>query len=173
MKEKINMANKNNYFTSPKGVAQYAWLNTPDTAFNQNAYKVALRMNKEDAKEFLDELQTVANDNLGSKAADAHMPYKTDAETGEILLTFKSKFKPKFCSADGAIVSEEPSVGSGSCVKIKGSFYPYENSGVGISLQMSHVQVIDLVEHGGGQQFEPEEGSFKPTAGGDANNYNF
>ena len=53
-------------FNSPKGTAQYAWLNTPDTAFNQNAYKVQLKLTPDDAKDFIDTIQKVANDNFGA-----------------------------------------------------------------------------------------------------------
>ena len=40
-------------------------------------------------------------------------------------------------------------------------------------MQMSAVQIIDLVEHGSGAQFEAEEGSFQAAAGGNAEGYDF
>jgi len=90
------------------------------------------------------------------------MPYEKDNETGEIIVKFKSKYKPRFCDTTGKVVTNEPKVGSGSTLKIKGNFYPYSTgSRIGVSLQMSAVQIIDLVEFGGGAQFEPEEGTFK------------
>lgn len=156
------MATKTMNFSSPKGVAQYAWLNTADTAFNQApSYKVQLRLSPEEAKGFLDAMQQVANDNLGNKAKTATMPYAKDDETGEVILKFKSKYKPKFCDASGAVVRDEPMVGGGSTLKVKGNFYPYDNgSRAGVSLQMSAVQILDLVEAGGGPQFEADEGSY-------------
>lgn len=168
------MANKSDmYFTSPKGTAQYAWLNTPDRAFNQNAYKVQLKMSAEDAKDFIDQMKKVANDNLGSKAKDAELPYEVDKETGEVTLKFKSKYQPRFSDTSGQVIASPPMVGGGSVLKIKGNFYPYESARIGVSMQMSAVQIIDLVEHGSGAQFEAEEGSFQAAAGGNAEGYDF
>ena len=39
-------------------------------------------------------------------------------------------------------------------IKVKGNFYAYDGARKGVSLQMSAVQIIDLVEHGGGSQFD-------------------
>lgn len=160
-------------FNTPKGTAQYAWLNTPDTAFNQNAYKVQLKIAAEDAKEFLDQINAVANENFGGKTKDIDMPFSKDEETGEIVLKFKSKFKPKLCDASGAVVRNEPRVGGGSTIKIKGNFYAYEGARKGVSLQMSAVQIIDLVEHGGGTQFDAVEGGSYTAADGGNDNYDF
>lgn len=159
-------------FNSPKGTAQFAWLNTPDTAFNQNAYKVQLKLSAADAKDFIAQIDKVANDNFGKNAANIDKPYSKDEETGEIILKFKSKFKPKLCDASGAVVQSEPRVGGGSTIKVKGNFYPYDSARKGVSLQMSAVQIIDLVEHGTGSQFDAEEGSFNAGTGGN-DNYNF
>ena len=166
--------NKSNmYFTSPKGTGQYVWLNTPDIAFNQNAYKVQLKVPADDAKGFIDQMKAIANDNFGAKAKDVDMPYDVDKETGEVILKFKSKYKPKFCDVSGQVVTDEPRVGGGSVLKIKGNFYPYESARTGVSMQMSAVQIIELVEHGGGQQFEAEEGSYQAAAGGNGEGYDF
>ena len=160
-------------FNSPKGTAQYAWLNTPDTAFNQNAYKVQLKLTPDDAKDFIDTIQKVANDNFGA-AKNVDMPFTKDEETGEIILKFKSKYKPKLCDATGAVVSTDPRVGGGSTIKVQGNFYAYDGARKGVSLQMSAVQIIDLVEHGGGSQFDAVEGgSFNAAEGGNGNNYDF
>jgi len=168
------MAQKNVKFTSPKGTAEFAWLNTMDTAFNQNAFKVQLRMPADDAKDFIKEMKQFANDNLGDKAKGCDLPYTLDKETGEVILKFKSKYKPKFADATGQLTTTEPRVGGGSIIKVKGNFYPYNSARVGVSLQMSAVQVIDLVEFGGGAAFDAEEGSFAAANDGDnANSYDF
>jgi len=159
-------------FTSPKGTAQYAWLNTPDTAFGQNSYKVSLRVPADEAKEFIDLCKKVANENLGAKAKDCKMPYEVDKETGEVVLKLKSKFKPKFADTTGRLTNHEPRVGGGSVLKIKGNFYPYDSANTGISLQMKSVQVIELVEFGG-EAFDAEEGSFTAANDGGNDNYNF
>lgn len=166
---------KNSTFTTPKGIAEFAWLNTMDTAFNQNHFKVQLRMSADDAKDFIKDMKQFANDNLGDKAKGCDMPYSVDKETGEVVLKFKSKYKPKFADASGQLASVEPRVGSGSTIKIKGNFYPYDTSNVGVSLQMSAVQVLDLVEFGG-VAFDAEEGSFnaaQTSNDNEPNSYDF
>ena len=165
------MANIN--FNTPKGTAQLALLNTPDTAFNQNAYKVELKVPADEAKDFIAEIEKVANDNFGKEAKAADRPYKKDDETGEVILKFKSKYKPKLCDASGAVVRNEPRVGGGSTIKVKGNFYAYEGARKGVSLQMSAVQIIDLVEHGGGSQFDAVKGGSFSAAEGANDNYDF
>ena len=39
-----------------------------------------------------------------------------------------------------------PQVSGGSVMRIKGTFYPYSVQGNGLSMQMTAVQIIDLVE---------------------------
>ena len=77
---------------------------------------------------------------FGSEASKARMPYKQDAETGEIVFTCKSKFKPKLVDSTGALISgpNEPAIYGGSTLKLAGTMYPYNaGGGIGISLQLA------------------------------------
>ena len=94
------MQNKKPAFKTPKGTAMYPYLNTPDTQFDTTGqYKVNIRMSKDEAKAFVDEVKQVANDAFGDKAKTAKLPFKTDQDTGDLIVITKSKFQPKFVDA--------------------------------------------------------------------------
>ena len=72
-------------FSTGTGIAQYPWLTKPDFAFDSNGqYKVNLKVSANDAKALMDEIREIAKSEFGDKASTARMPWKTDAETGEI-----------------------------------------------------------------------------------------
>lgn len=150
-------------FQTPKGTAKYAWLNRPDDAFNKEnpKYTVDLRIAEADAQSLIELAQQVANDNFGK--GNCKMPFAKDAETGDVVFKLKSKYQPKFADSQGTLIVPEqlPNVTGGSVMRVKGSFYPYSVQGNGISMQMSAVQIIELVE--AKVEFEPEEGGFVAT----------
>jgi len=139
---------KNKSFRTPQGVAAYPWLNKADYQFDsQGQYKVSLRVKPDEAKELMEEVKQAANDAFGDKSKTAKMPFKNDADTGEIIISAKSKFKPKFVDSTGALIGEnnEPAIYGGSTLKLAGTIYPWNAGGnVGISLQLSGVQIIEL-----------------------------
>ena len=54
------MAQQPNIITTPKGIALYPWLSTPDTKFSEEGeYKVNLVLSKEDAQPIVDEINRV------------------------------------------------------------------------------------------------------------------
>ena len=90
-----------------KGQAIYPYLNAPDTAFDAaGVYKCQLKMSPEDAKEFADQVKTIASDEFGKDASKVKLPFKNDEETGEVIFTAKSKFPPTLIDADGQIMPE-------------------------------------------------------------------
>lgn len=173
---------KKNLFTTPKGVAQYPWLNTADFAYDSNGqFKCNLRMQVADAKELMDQIKAVANDEFGNKATNARMPFKIDEETGEVIFTTKSRFQPKFADSTGALIVEGkyPQIYGGSVLKLAGNLYPYNAAGgVGISMQLAGVQVVSLAPPKS-IQFGAEEGGFvaandnEPEGEEDEASYNF
>ena len=151
------MANNNKkkmLFTTPKGIAMYPWLSRPDTQFTpEGQYKVNLRVSKGDAQQMMDDCLTAANDAFGDKSKNAKMPWKVDDETGEVVLITKSKFAPRFVDSTGQVIpdSKAPQVNSGSTIKAAGTMFPYNAGGnMGISLQLSGVQIIELAARGDG-----------------------
>jgi len=148
------MANKKITFKTPQGIAQYPWLNNPDTQFDaEGHYKCNLRLSEAEAKPLMDEVRKAANDAFGDKSKNAKMPWKVDDETGEVVLITKSKFAPRFVDSTGQVIpdSKAPQVNSGSTIKAAGTMFPYNAGGnMGISLQLSGVQIIELAARGDG-----------------------
>lgn len=150
-------------FTSPKGRAQYPWLKEPDTAFGgEPKYKTNLIC--EDAGALVAQIEKLAQDSFGPKAAKAKLPFSHDEETGETVFKAKSKYAPVFFDAQGQNLTGKqiPNVWAGSTIRIGGNIAPWSVSGQnGISIQLTRVQVIDLVNgQESGDGFDAVEGSF-------------
>lgn len=176
-------------FSTGSGIAQYPWLTKPDYAFDSNGqYKVNLKVPANDAKALMDEIKGIAKDEFGDQAGNARMPWKKDAETGEIVIVTKSKFKPKIVDSAGHMIRDDqtPPIYGGSTLKLAGTIYPYKQGGsVGVSLQLAGVQIIDLVSEGQGGpavSFAPVEGGFiaandnaeaEEAKTGEGDSYNF
>ena len=162
------MANNNKkklLFTTPRGTAIYPWLNRADFQFDTaGQFKVNLRVPKDEAKELMEDVRNAANDAYGDKAKNANMPWKVDEETGDVIFTCKSKFKPKLVDSTGQVISEqnEPQVNSGSTIKCAGTLFAWNAGGkFGISLQLAGAQLIELAERGESQLgFGNEEGGY-------------
>jgi len=160
------MQNKKTAFKTAKGTAMYPYLNAPDTQFDTaGQYKVNLRMSKDDAQPLIDACKKAANDAFGEKAKTAKLPFKTDKETGDLIVVAKSKFQPKFVDSTGATIlaSHAPQIYGGSTLKAAGNLFVYSAGGNhGISLQLGAVQLIELSDSPSGQDisFEAEEGGF-------------
>jgi hypothetical protein len=169
-------------FNTTKGTAMYPWLNKPDFQFDSSGqYKVNLRIPKADAADLVAQVTKVANENFGEKGKQPRLPFKTDDETGDTIVMTRSKFQPKFVDSQGSPISENnvPAIYGGSTLKLGGMMYAYNTGGnVGISLQLSGVQIVDLADRpSSGTSFTPEEGGFvaaEQTASNDnEQSYNF
>jgi hypothetical protein len=153
-------------FSTQKGIAMYPWLNKADYQFDSNGqFKVNLKMPKDHAKDLIAQVQQAAEDEFGkAEAGKARMPFKTDDDTGDLIIVTKSKFKPKFMDSQGQLISENnvPQIFGGSTLKLAGTIYPYVAGGnKGVSLQLAGVQIIELSEgQGGGVTFGAEEGGY-------------
>ena len=121
------MASTKKTFTTHKGIAVYPHLNRPDYQFNTDGvYTTKLRVPADQAKQLMDTLQALAQDEFGKKATSAKLPWKVDDDTGEIIFTAKSKFKSKFMDSAGKLISENnvPEIYGGSVLKLAGTLYP-------------------------------------------------
>ena len=171
------MAEKLIEFTTPKGIAQYPWLSKPDTKYNEEGvYKVNLILPKAEAIPLLKQINEVFAENVDketkkAKGADikkANPPYAEELDdegqpTGNVVLRFKSKYKPAVFDAKG-IPMVDSSIWGGSELKVNGSIAPYFTSmiGAGVSLRLSGVQVIQYVDGGSGSA---DRFGFKEEAG--------
>ncbi len=173
--------------TTPKGTAVYPWLTEPNRKFDQaGVYSVNLRMTSEDASEFVNAITEILDHHHEDqtkehkkkiKKADLPIIEVVDDqgnETGEIELKCKMKASYEY---DGKTITQRPllidakrqpvggdvRIGSGTTMKCGVEIRPWyvASQGVGVSLRLKVVQIIELVEFGGGTtgfDFDDEEG---------------
>jgi len=146
---------------SPKGAAGYAWLNKPDTKFNEaGTYKVSLTMSEKLGTPLVDQMQDIFLEEFDKKAMPrANFPFKVDEESGDITFTFKSSKQPKIFDAKGNPILKKLNIGNGSILKAAISMGAYKTGMVtGVSAYLDAVQVIELVEFKSKSMFESEDG---------------
>ena len=173
--------------TSPKGTALWCKIETPDREFNpKGMYSVDLVCAPEGqgVPEFVEKLETLRDTALeqANKGKPKPKQYKArevykeeyDAEgepTGNIIFKFKmnnvddrkpgqNKVRlvgPKASKGEIPMVT----IGNGSTIRCAGFANPYamaSDKTIGVSLILEKVQLINLIEYGGGDEFEDEEG---------------
>ena len=184
----ITKMTKNTRITSPAGVAQYAYLKTPDTKWNdEGVYTITLRLSKDgEGTKLKNNLETLLQMQVkevtatnGKKPKILPLPIKeTVTDDGVESYDFKFKMKPSFKSKTGERIEQRPkvfdsalapmqeSVGRGSTIKVNFMPAAYSTSlGTGVTLRLYAVQVLDLVPVGGGvDAFSVEEGGFTTSA---------
>lgn len=149
-------------FITPKGIAQYPWLNRPDTKFNDlGIYQVNLILDETDSAIVLAAILDAASEegikgNLGVKPWAEEIDDNGD-NTGRMIFRFKNTNKLK---RDGTIWDKKPAlvnamlqpmdnvadlVGGGSLIRINCLPYFWNVQGKqGVTLQFEAVQVLDL-----------------------------
>lgn len=152
------------------GRLAYPWLDRPDTKFNADGeFRADIVLPKEEAKEFLEYAQSVAEEALagskalikgGSKLKVRDLPYR---ENEDGTVTIKVKSKALFKRRDGTEVErripvvdakKQPitgvRVGGGSLANVKVSLWPWhtESLGFGLKFNLQAVQILELVEGG-------------------------
>jgi hypothetical protein len=167
-------------FRTAKGRAQYPHLDKIDTGMGNN-YKTNLILAPADAEKIMAECLELGKETFGSKAK-LRMPWKEDAETGDIILITKTNYQPRFVDGDAKPVAPEkcPPLWGGSILKLAGTIATYEMTPAnkGVTLYLEAVQIIEPVGGGagGGANSGPEDAGFdaddsgwKPTSdkGGD------
>lgn len=164
-------------FVTHKGTAVYPWINKPDNGFGdgQPKYKCGLRVPKDQMKHIEDACRELAKENLGNKADKARMPWKQsdeDAEAGLVIVNAKSQYQPKVYDAAGNYIpaNKLPQIWGGSVLKMGGTINTYDRTGnTGVSLLLTKIQIIELVEGGSGEDggFEAEDGWIAPEGAND------
>lgn len=177
----------NKTFTTPKGVAYYPYISAPDTKFDeQGHYKVNLCVPKAEAKEIMELIKKELVDGVkalkeakpNAKIKQAPLPFVDELDddeqpTGNVIIKFKSKaaYKPAIFDSKGTPVMKS-NIYAGSVIKVNGSisFYNSPAVGVGVSLRLRAVQVIEYVEGASGATkfgFEEETGFTIDDSGDD------
>ena len=170
---------------SPAGIAEYPWLNKPNTKFNEDGdYQTNLILDpsNEAHQAFVDMLEEeyqgalldIQKERKLKKIKEGTKPFSLVEEgknEGMYRIRFRQKaivrprngdpFEQKVRIFDAAKKLTDAKVGSGSKIKVAFEIVPYFNAaaGSGISLRLKAVQVLELVEYGDGDYgFEVEEG---------------
>jgi len=163
-------------FVTPKGVAVWPSLNTPDTKFvAEGEYHTKLRIQAEDAAPLIQQLEGIRDAYLAEavrrdpkvkqyKMADLYEEEVDDQGnlTGHYLFKFKQKaviqtrsgssLNMKVALFDSQRSPTTAQIGGGSVLRIAGSAIGYampSTKMVGLSLRPSAVQVIQLSSMGG------------------------
>lgn len=177
------MSKENNIITTPKGKANYCWLNRPDTTFNPDGtYQTNLILDPKDKKtkalckqikEAYEEAK-IEFKKKNKKKKYAALPYFKN-EDGDIEIKFSQKAKIKTKSGD---VFEKTvniydskknpckaNIGQGTIMKVAFEIisYYHPKNGTGVTLRLKAVQIFELVEYTGSQDasdygFEEEDG---------------
>lgn len=175
---------------TPAGIAIYPHLNKPDTRFNpEGQYQVKLRIPSEEAKDLIAQIDAVIADEVAKAKKEnpkkavkmATKPYAVALddegnETDEITFSFKAKAvltlkdgtklptSIKLFDSKGNAFPQEDIIWGGSKIKVAFNAAPFNTAmaGIGASLRIKAVQVIDLVTGGSGNAssfgFGEEEG---------------
>lgn len=181
------MSSNNNRFTTPKGLAQYPSIKTPDTKFNpEGDYKVNLVMeDDEKTNALVSKLEAILedfyenDDNVKQVIAKGRKVVTQDIyekdEEGRIVMKFKqkavitkkdgSKIPVKIRQFDSKGKPIDVNIGRDSVIKVSFTANPYympSTRTCGLSLRLLAVQVISLNEFGDSSAssygFEEEEG---------------
>jgi hypothetical protein len=175
--------------TTPIGTAVYPHLNEPDTKFEDDGvYTTQLRLTAEEAEPVIEKLESMyeteydkfCKEKKKPKLKQADRPWSEEYddegnETGHYLFRFKMKAKTRKGAElrpvlfDSKCQPLSENIGGGS--KMKVSFEPHcwlvPALGVGISLRLRGVQVLELIEYGGASAKSlgfGEEDGFESTA---------
>lgn len=161
---------------TPRGVLVFPHLNKPDTKFKpEGDYRTKLRMYEEDAKPLIDKLQPLLDAAVKKAQSDPKRKGKKlkindfysqrlddngDA-TGEVEFNFKMQAsgaradgtkwvaKPDLFDAHGQPMPADVAIWSGTIARVAFEVGEYDKPiGIGLSLRLSAVQVIELVSSG-------------------------
>lgn len=146
------MAKQKVLHRSPIGIAEYAFVNRPQTQFNpEGVYKTNLIVdpNEDDVKEMLTAIKA---------ASSGQVPYSKREEDGMYVVKFSSKYQPKVALANGSYLDPDdiPMIGNGSKVRVAYTMQPWDFGGKqGVKLYLQGLQILDLVPYEG-EMFDDE-----------------
>jgi len=158
--------------TTPCGIAVWPRLNEPDREFDANGlYHTKLRVSSKEAEEFMQKITAYRDENYAAscqqkgkkKLNQNDLPWKEDEENpGDIIIS--TKLKAKVVTRSGDSFEQRPDlvdaklkptnvkIGGGSKLKLALEVNPYctPAGDTGVTLWIKAVQILELVEYGGG-----------------------
>lgn len=201
------MADKPNVYVTPKAtVTGWVSILKPDTKYNADGdYKIKVRIDRDAPKlgDLLEKIEQARADakaefvknpkNKGKRVKEADLPFYEDEDTGEVVLSFKSKASyidkktqerksrviPIFGGAGRLKPDEVPNFGEGSVVRVAFQISGFCNAalGAGVSLRLESIKLIKPVEFTGsgsnpfGDEDDNEEGYVPDREGDDGDPY--
>ena len=177
------MANKIVRYTTPKGIAQYPWVIEADTKFiKEGQYHVQLDVPKSLAEGMITKLTELLEAEYNKLCKEKgkklnKIPFFDEVDDNTLQFKFKqnkvihrqdgqtNEVKIPLFDAKGKPIGNKIKLGNGSTIKVSYTVAPYYNAtnkGVGLSLRLVAIQVIELVEYSAGNAesygFGEEEG---------------
>ena len=163
------------FITLPAAIAVYPALHQPDTKFDElGQWKADVKLPLAEAKPYMDMIEAIHKEHTGKAVPKDTNLWKPELdedgkETGNIIFIIRVKNKlkkdgkmwerrPTVIDAKKQKMSRDIKVGGGS--KLRVQFEPYcwkAGVKVGVSLQPTIVQVIDLVTWGDGAMSDFDE----------------
>lgn len=142
-------------FTTPAGRAVWPHLHAPDDAFGKSEYKTSLNLPAEEALPLVKKINEVWKEAIeivkrekGKAKKSPYAPYE-EQEDGSYTFNFKSQNEPVFFDAAGGKVPGGTRIGGGSILRVAGNAKGYDAPfGVGVTLYLNAVQILDLVTFG-------------------------
>lgn len=185
----MTSTNKVIRYTSPKGTAKYPWLTEADTQFvKEGQFHVQLEVSQDKAVGIIEKLTAVLDDAYTNLCREKgkklnKVPFFEETDEGNVIFKFKQnriikrkdgttvEVKIPLFDSKGKPIMDKPKVGNGSVIKTSFTAMPYFNQinkGVGLSLRLVAVQIIDLVEFNSGNAesygFDAEEEGYEATS---------
>jgi hypothetical protein len=171
---------------TPAGIAEYPWLQTPDTRFGEPTYKVNVRISGDEAVAFMEKIEAVKAEALAhlqedpknKKITDLTVPIvEAEDEDGNVIpdtWIVKCKAKAFFTSQDGKVIENKLTIVDAKKNPIDVSIYGGSTLKVAISVgaaatsiykglvfRIAGVQVLNLVTGGGASNLFSEEDGFE------------
>ena len=159
-------------YTTSVGVARYPHLSEPDTKFDEDGvYTTQLILDSSDAEELENLIESAKNElaeeirsqKPNTKFKEGASPVQDhDEDSNKRVVKFKLKAKggkgsetwdqkPALFDSKAKPMKSDEIIGGGSKIKVACEIIPYHTAlaGLGVSLRLKAVQVIDLVEFTG------------------------
>lgn len=169
------MASDKKFYVTPVGVVQpYAYIQRPDTEFNDRGeYRIKLAVPSEQAQKLIDLITKTHETNMAKVKKEAaakkkrppkecDMPFYEDEE-GNVIFTFKmygsyddngtrKELSLRVYDAKGNRIKDVPNISGGSEGRVEFSLFAFASAavGCGVKLQLSKFKLLKLVEYKGG-----------------------
>lgn len=154
------MADNQQYVQTPIGTTGWTSINRKDA--KSDKYEIKLSFDAKTAAPLIKKVDEFIEENYSPKDRKGLLlPYKE--VDGMIVFAFKSQYAPKVKDAAGQYIPEAkvPMVRSGSKARVKATMSKFKAPiGSGVTLRLSAVQIVELAQGGGDDDFGAVDGGY-------------